>query len=208
MWELSIRVVGNAVEKFYLDLGSILQSFHHSGELIGEIPAKKLGNKVPWKAHLRVVDGNIISCFIIDNRGATLHSSDEAIKMLYKVGTLTWEIILESLENTGKTTTGKTPAAQPPRSSGPLPGFPMEKAVPPAFPDPEPVRVRVPYRLMNISLQQMNQTQWPREYRLVYILIDGERSSEKIASMLAMSPQAVQEILLELKKMLLLDFRP
>jgi hypothetical protein len=40
--------------------------------------------------------------------------------------------------------------------------------------------------------------QWPREYRLVFALIDGNRTSLHIASLLRWPPERVVEVLHEL----------
>ena len=80
-------VVGNAaVEKVYLDLSTILRNFHQNGELSGDVPAKKLGNKAPWKARIRVVEGIVTSCQILDNRDAVVNSGELALDALYKLG--------------------------------------------------------------------------------------------------------------------------
>jgi hypothetical protein len=195
-----LLVVGNAVEKFDLDLATILQNFRQNGELHGDLPAKKLGNKAPWKALLGVVEGTVISCQILDNRGAVVNSGELALEALYKLGPLNWEVIPEPPEGTGK-----LPAFKPTRKSGALPASPTGTA---PLPNPAPAQAPTPYRLMDITLKQMNQTQWPRDYRLVYILVDGTRTNEKIASMLAMPVSDVEQILRELQSMRIIDLNP
>ncbi len=195
-----LLVVGNAVEKFYLDLATILQSFHQNGELHGDLPAKKLGNKAPWKALLSVVEGTVTSCQILDNRGAVVNSGELALEALYKLGPLNWEVIPDPLEGSAK-----LPAFKPTRKSGALPA-PSTGTAP--LPNPAPAQSPTPYRLMNVTLKQMNQTQWPRDYRLVYILVDGQRTNEKIASMLAMPIADVEQILRELQSMRIIDMNP
>lgn len=198
---VSIQVVGNAVEKFYLDLQTILQRFHQTGELHGDVPAKKLGNKAPWKARLRIVEGSVTSCQILDNRDAVVNSGELALEALCKLGPLHWEVIPDPPEGSGK-----LPAIKPPRKSGTLPG--LSERVPPPPSETAATRSPIPYRLVNITLKQMNETQWPRDYRLIYILIDGTRSSDKIASMLAMSLADVELILRELQSMRIIDLNP
>lgn len=192
--------VGNAVEKFYLDLETILQSLRQNGELHGEIPAKKLGNKAPWKARLRVAGGHIVSCQILDQRDVVVSSGEMALEALYKLDAIHWEVRPDSLENTGQ-----VPAVKAGHKSGTLPN--LVDRVPPAA-DPEPVHSPTPYRLVNVSLRQMNQTQWPRDYRLVYILIDGTRSISRIAEMLTMQRADVELILQELKTMRIIEINP
>ena len=185
------------MEKFYLDLATILQNFRQNGELYADLPAKKLGNKAPWKAQLRVSEGTVITCQILDNRGTVVHAGDSALETLYKLGALNWEVVPDLLDGTGK-----LPALTPARKSGTLPPLPPEPEPVPSPPSP------VPYRLMNITLKQMNQTQWPRDYRLIYILVDGTRTTEKIASMLTMPLADVEQILHELQVMRIIDLNP
>lgn len=193
------------MEKFYLDLDLILQRFRQSGELHGIIPAKKLGNKSPWKAHLRVLEGKVISCQILDNRDAVVNSGELALDTLYKLGPLYWEIIPELPGGTGP-----LPAISPLKKpgSGNLPSG-QQRVVQPPAPEPFPAQEGpIPYRLMNVTLRQMNQTQWPRDYRMVYILIDGTRPSTTIARMLALPLADVEQILHELQRMRIIEMKP
>src|SRR5215831_15774239 len=94
MIHVCLQVAGNAVDKFYLDLDLILQRFRQNGLVLGDIPpTKKIGNKVPWKARLRVVEGTVIACQILDHNEAVMHSGEKALEALYKLGPLYWEII-------------------------------------------------------------------------------------------------------------------
>ena len=207
LWSLRLRaygvlicllVVGNAVDKFYLDLATILQGFRQqNGDLYGDIPAKKLGNKTLWKAQLRVVEGTVISCQILDNLGAVVNSGEAALDALDKLGRLNWKVIPDPPEGSGP-----LPNLNPTRKSGALPRLP-DRTTP--APDAEPIHSSVPYRLVNITLKRMNETQWPRDYRLVYILVDGTRTQEKIASMLVMPPADVERVLRDLQNMRIID---
>lgn len=187
--------VGKAVEKFYLDLETILQSLHLSGTLHGEIPAKKLGNRAPWQAWLRLVEGQVAACQILDNLGAVVNAGEFALEAIAKLGPLNWEVIPEALEGTLKL----------PRisQSGPLP-----PATETALQTPPVLPLIIPQRLLNVTLKQMNQTEWPRNYRMIYLLVDGIRTSEKIASMLLIPQPEVEQILHELQEMRIIDIKP
>ncbi|HEY0752738.1 MAG TPA: hypothetical protein VGD98_02070 [Ktedonobacteraceae bacterium] len=187
------------MEKFHLDLDTILQNFRQNGILYGDIPARKLGNKVPWKTRIRIVEGHVISCQILDSRDAIVSSAEQALEALRKLGPIDWEVLPDAREETGK-----LPALKPNKKSGALPELP--ERVPPSSDSPS--SSPVPCRLMNVTLKQMHQTQWPRDYRLVYILIDGIRSSAKIAEMLALPLADVEQILLELQSMRIIDLQP
>ncbi|HEY3993893.1 MAG TPA: hypothetical protein VGM01_13585 [Ktedonobacteraceae bacterium] len=191
------------MEKFYLDLATILQKFRQNGELSADLPAKKLGNKAPWKAQLRVDEGLVTSCQILDQRGSIVHSGEPALEALYKLGPLHWEIAPDLLDGSSK-----LPTLNQTRKSGPLavpPANTIPAPVPASVPDSSSADTPVPYRLLTVTLKQMNQTQWPRDYRLVYILIDGIRTTEKIANMLAMPLADVEQILRELQVMRIID---
>lgn len=190
------------MEKFYLNLELILQRFRQSGELLSDIPAKKIGNKAPWRARIRVDEGKISSCQIFDHRDAIVSSGGPALEALYKIGPLYWEVIPDLAGDTGK-----IPVMQPLKkpNSGSLSGTPERIILP--RPSIVPNQERVPYRLVNVTLKQMNQTQWPRDYRMVYILIDGTRGSEKIARMLALPLADVELILSELQSMRIIDIK-
>lgn len=183
------------MEKFYLDLETILQSIHLSGALHGEIPAKKLGNKAPWQARLRLTGGQVTACQILDNLGAVVNAGEPALEAISKLGSLNWEVIPEPLEGT---------LTMPPfiNKSGPL--SPAEEQ---AAPVPAHVPL-VPYHLVNVTLKLMNQTDWPRNYRMIYLLVDGTRTGDKIAIMLTLPLAEVEQILYELQKMRVIDLKP
>lgn len=57
----------------------------------------------------------------------------------------------------------------------------------------------IPRRLVHIEPQVLNT--WPRNYRRILVLIDGERSIEKIAEILALSSEGVQEMTVILREL-------
>lgn len=188
------------MEKVYLDLETILLNFHQSGDLYADLPAKKLSNKVPWKAHLRVVEGNVVACQILDNVGAEVNSGDRALKALYQLGRLFWEFSFDPQPG------ASIPAdSQADKSSGTLPGSPEQLPITPELPV---TRHLVPRRLIAITVKQMNQAQWPRDYRMIYLLIDGQRTVEKIANMIGLPLQEVELVLHDLHSSRLIDLAP
>lgn len=191
------------VEKYTIDLDTILQilqSFHRSGTLQGDLPARKLNNKVPWQAQLRLLEGEVTACSILDERGAVVQSGGVAFKSLQKVGKINWTMIQESEQ------TSHQPAIRFDRVTGHLPSNPQlpvpfqtepHLSTGPYGQAPRPLVAR---RLMHVTVEQMNQEGWPRNYRQVYAMADGTRTIEKIATLLALHPQEVASILYDLQR--------
>lgn len=63
---------------------------------------------------------------------------------------------------------------------------------------PSQTSLQVPRRSTRSEQEVMA---WPRKRRLVFALVDGNRSAEQIAALLRQPPQAVEEILSELRSM-------
>ena len=182
------------MEKYYIDLDTILQilqGFHQNGVLHGDLPAKKLGNKVPWKAQLRMLEGKVITCSILDHQGDVVSSGEATLKALRGAGMVSWEMIAEP-----QTGTMSVPVIRPGSLSGPLSSasnrpFAPQQSLMPRYP--------IPRRLVSVTSEQMTSAQWPRYHRMVYVLIDGVRSSEKIANMLSLRPEDVEQVLRDLQ---------
>ena len=194
------------VEKYTIDLDTILQilqGFHQNGTLHGDLPARKLENKAPWQAQLRLVEGEVISCTIVDEKGAVVRAGEAALQSLRKAGQLNW-VMVQDVEQTLP-----PPAIRLDRVSGTLPSDPRLPAQPrlpaprlpaapywKAFP-----RSPVPRRVINVSAEQMNQGRWPRNHRMVYAMVDGARPIEKIAALLSLRSEEVEQILRDLQTM-------
>jgi hypothetical protein len=188
--------MGIDVEKYTIDLDTILQvlgGFQQNGLLQGDLPAKKLGNKVPWKAYLRLSEGKVVSCSIVDEKEMLVRVGQDALQMLRGAGQLHWlmsrddggdneQAVMEGPRRTTNVLSQYSPAPPQPQWG--------------AFPSP-----LVPRRLVMISMEQMNQGRWPRGYRQVYAMIDGARTIETIASLLTLPLGSVEQILNDLQKM-------
>lgn len=212
--------MGKVVEKYTIDLDTILQilrGFHKSGTLHGELPARKLDNKVPWQAQLRLLEGEVIACSILNERGAVVRSGEDALKALRRAGNLNWTMVPDAQQ------TGHLPAVRLDRVSGSLPSdprLPIPPRTDPRFPTPprsdphlpvapywKAARMPVARRLVLVTAEQMNLEGWPRNYRQVYAMVDGTRTCEKIASLLSLRPEEVEYILrdLQMRRVLILE---
>jgi hypothetical protein len=193
--------MGRVVEKYTIDLDTILQilgGFQQNGVLQGDLPVRKVGNKVPWRAYLRLVEGKVVACSIIDNRDRPVQSGESALNVLRRAGQLHWLMNREEGSD-----------------SGPLPTE-VQRRITPALPQYSPVYADppqgmstsslVPRRLILMSMEQMNQTGWSRIYRQVYAMVDGARSVETIASILRVPVGNVERVLNDLQMMRIIAF--
>ncbi len=68
----------------------------------------------------------------------------------------------------------------------------------PVYP-PAVSRPPVPRRVRQVNQQDLNQ--WPRKYRRVYVLVDGERDVGKIAAIASPSTRGYEEVLEVLREL-------
>ncbi len=188
--------MGRVVEKYTIDLDTILQilgGFQQNGLLQGDLPVKRLGNKVLWKAYLRLAEGNVVSCSIVDDQGTLVRAGQDALSMLRGTGQLHWLMSRDESSESGQ------------------PQVEEQRRITKVLPQYSPVSIQpqagiffsslVPRRLVLISIEQMNQGRWSRGYRQVYAMIDGMRTVETIASLLTLPLGSVEQILNDLQKM-------
>ncbi len=213
-------LTGKVVEKYTIDLDTILQilrGFQKSGTLSGELPARKLGNKVAWQAQLRLLDGEVVTCVVLNENGAAVRSGEDALKALQKAGNLNWTMMPDS-EQTKRSPTVRLDRVSsifpsdprlptPPRSDPRFPALPHSDPRLPVAPYWKTVGLPVARRLVLVTAEQMNLESWPRNYRQVYAMVDGVRTCEKIASLLSLRPEEVVYILrdLQMRQVLLFE---
>lgn len=70
---------------------------------------------------------------------------------------------------------------------------------------PAPLKTLVPHRLMNLSQEEINR--WPLRHRQVFVLIDGQRSRERIATILVLPLSVVSNVLQELQSLRIIEMR-
>lgn len=164
---------------YKLDLAAmvqILHEFRQNGILQTEIRNVR-GLKGPLQVQLDLADGEIISCMIQDSHGQILYTNNDALSLLADLGPLDWTLTLkQSIPQVSITDT--------------------YLSVPPLHPPPI-TRPRIPRRAIHLNQAQMNS--WPRKHRMVYVLVDGQKTIENIALMLSLTPDAVEEVLHELQ---------
>ncbi|HEV2662737.1 MAG TPA: hypothetical protein VGU68_19175 [Ktedonobacteraceae bacterium] len=195
------------METYTIDLDTILQilgGYQQNGTLHGDIPPRKLDNKVPLKAQLRLFEGEVISCTILDERGTVISTGKVALEALRRAGQLNWTMMqgaeqsflsVEQDHFTGASNPQLPTVQTSPRLSAVptnprLPIAPNWKAYP---------QLAVPQRLVTVTTEQMRQGQWSRNHRMVYGMIDGVRTIEKIAELLSLRPEEVEQIARDLQ---------
>ncbi|QBD81730.1 hypothetical protein EPA93_39475 [Ktedonosporobacter rubrisoli] len=141
----------------------------------------QLGTKEPCQVLIEMINGEISSCEIKNKKGHTLLAGKQALDTIAGVGKLNWEFELKPKAPD----TSTFPQASPQPETTPMRY--------PSYLDTSPIPIRTPH-MMFADVQQ-----WPRKYRQVFVLIDGQRSSEKIALMLSQPQAVIEGILRELQ---------
>ena len=162
---------------YKLDLAAmvqILQEFRQNGMLQTEIRNVR-GLKGSLQAQLNLADGEILSCTIQDSNGHILYTNHDALSLLADLGPLDWILTLKQT----------------------LPPVSITNTYPSVPPSPPITYPRIPRRAIHLNQAQMNS--WPRKHRMVYVLVDGQKTVDNLALMLSLTPSAVEEVLHELQ---------
>ncbi len=141
----------------------------------GVISTEGTGPGVPWRAQLTLAEGRVTTCNVQSSvNGRSLLTDGEAIRWLASLGYLTWE----------------RAALTPQRTSLLVPGdsqtFLLQSSM-------------VPRRLAQTG--PMGMQTLSRKQRQVYALVDGNRSTERIAVMLCQPLNVVEDIVRDLQSM-------
>lgn len=141
--------------------------FQQSIELRAEV-SQVDGIEGPSLVRVVVMKGNIVACSI-EKKGGAVISGDMALRIVDRLGALEWSYA--------------------PLEKGEL-ALPMPQTASPAveiLPSSIPVRVGL--------VEQHERDRWPRVQRLVFNLVDGNKSVERIAQLLSKPCETVQKIL-------------
>ena len=145
--------------------------FQQSIELRAEV-SQVDGIEGPSLVRVVVMKGNIVACSIEKQGGAAI-SGDMALRIVDRLGALEW--IHTPLE--------KRELALPmPQTASPA-DTPAAEILPSSI----PIRVGL--------VEQHKPDTWPRTQRLVFNLVDGNKSVQRIAQLLAKPCEVVQKIL-------------
>jgi len=165
---------------YHIDLTTILCVFaHQSGKLDTDL-RRVPGVKEHCHAQLFLAEGKVVSC-IIEGKSGVWFSGEDALRMLQSVGILEWTY-------TPTTQTASRPAVSTQLS----PILQRTELISRNMVVLFPVRTR--------RIEQQEFASWSRWQRSVYNLIDGRKSTDDIARVLAQPQERIREILSELQK--------
>jgi hypothetical protein len=196
----------------------ILQEHRQTGVLQAELPGGMAGLRERCRIEIDVVKGNIVACRVENSSEHVVLWGDDALREVHRLGVLDWTLTLrreplpplhassaglrtqplsswERMSMTdpfirtpsgrlspGGSTTGSTPVVRPVTGSFPVAGTSL-----------------IPRRTKEVEPGQMQA--WHRTQRMVYALIDGKNSVQRITSMLSLSPRVVEQVLRALQAM-------
>jgi hypothetical protein len=190
----------------------ILQEHRQTGMLQAELPGGMAGLRERCRIEIDVVKGNIVACRVENSSERVVLWGDDALREVHRLGVVDWTLTLRreplpplhesssglrtrplsSWERMSMTdpfmrtplgsTTGSTPVVRPVTGSFPVAGTSL-----------------IPRRTKEVEPGQMHA--WHRTQRMVYALIDGKNSVQRITSMLSLSPRVVEQVLRALQAM-------
>ena len=156
----------------YDTMTQMLQQFKYSGEVHAVVPpqaALKSGGRVI----LTVFYGTITRCLLQGQVGQKPYHYTDALAIVSRLGVLEWKLASPTCPSTALDTI-KTMRTAPMGTTAPL--YPHHIAV---------------------SHSQMSH--WSALHRSVYSLADGTRTIERIACLLARSPNVIEQIIYDLQ---------
>jgi hypothetical protein len=151
-------------------LVKVLHQLGPSGEFHADVPSRA-ALRGGGRVILLVQNGNVVSCFIFNKNGQKLYHDNEAQRLLLTFGTLDWKLV-------SSTATKAVDPVTPP---------PVQRAKP-----AERNGHFLPQRLM-VSGTQLHA--WPTLERSVYLLADGTRSIEQIATLLSRPIMTIEQVI-------------
>ena len=149
----------------------LIYEFHRTGQLVAILPPTFLENEEHCRAWLEVMNGQLLSCCVKNAKGQELFTGGQAMQTIQQAGVLDWNL---------------HERPRPLRSSA------SDGAGAPVAPPPPADLALVPRRLIEVNQAMLNS--WPRLYRRVYVLVDGRSSVQKIATMLSLFPQGLEQV--------------
>jgi len=155
----------------------VLQQFRYSGEVHTRVPLQAKP-KEEGQGILMVYNGIIRSCFILDRNGQKLYHDTEARRLLSKLGVLEWKLV---------PFTSPLPAAEPAH--------------------PRPIaQARYPgsgahFCPRRLSVSQAQMRTWSVLQRSIYLLSDGMRNQEQIATLLSRPLSIIEQTISQLQQL-------
>jgi hypothetical protein len=152
------------------DLSEILRTLKET-EASGVIYTEGMSPGGPWQAELTLFKGQVTSCQVRSSEdGRSLLTDYEALRWLASLGYLIWKRVTST-----------------PKQNSPL--HDSQATLLQSY--------EVPRRLA--PAEQVGMHSWSRKQRQVFALVDGRRSTERIAAILCQPLSVVGEILYDLQ---------
>jgi hypothetical protein len=194
----------------------ILQEHRQTGVLQAALPNGMAGLRERCRIEIDVVAGNIAACRIEDSSERIVLWGNDALREVHRLGVLDWNLTLQ------RETLSPLHETSPGVKTSPLSSWERMSMTDPFMRTPSPMGLStgstpvvrpvtgtgnfpvvgtslIPRRTMVIKPGQMQA--WPRTQRMVYALIDGKNSIQRITDMLSLSPRVVEEVLRALRSM-------
>ena len=148
----------------------VIQAHKKTGRLHADLPSGVSSLREPCHVEIALEAGNIVSSAIIGKSGSLL-TGERAYQELALLGRLPWTFT--------------------PRSPPTIQPLPVTHAL------EKPASPLRPRRI--VALEQQEMRPWQRMHKLVYALVDGNRSIAEIAKLLSTTPETVEDILNDLR---------
>lgn len=190
-------------------LNRMLRDYSYNGWGYATLPAGIGHIKEPCRIVLSIYQGEIKTCYIAGKDGQVLMTGKEAQELIEQSSPLSWS--LKSYQDP-ETPAPSHPAIKypsPDRTTRPLPALHLpapsqaRPQVPaqeprvtrplPAIRPPQPTTQIYPLRAREIPFAELSR--WPRKWRQIYMLANGDMTIDKVATMLQLSPQEMRGIL-------------
>ena len=172
---------------YELDLAAmiqLLQEFRQNVTLQTELRNIN-GIKGSFLVQVELLEGNLVACLIKSSSNQILYTNNDALRLLQSLGKLTWTL------NVHKSTASSSLVSQESQSR---PIQPILALPAPSHAPTSPIRrIPIPRRTIQVPQGQINT--WPRRHRMVYVLIDGKKNVQQIATMLSLPNNIVERAL-------------
>jgi len=163
----------------------MMQAYQQTGLLVAEVPSGVGRLREPCRIEVNVVSGLISSCAIVGSSGRYL-TGKEAIQELSRLGRLNWTFTPHKEEIvTPRQEEIVTPQLKP-RDSVSGEGYLLPRRI--------------------VYLEQSQMRNFPRLHRAVFALADGTKHTAKIAEILSVPPNIVENALSDLRAMGVIAF--
>jgi hypothetical protein len=147
----------------------VMQEHQKTGFLYAEIPSGTARLRESCRIEIEIMTGSFVFCTLIGNSGRRL-TGKEAEKELSRLGRLSWTFT------------------------------PRQEATLPQSTAPVPALLKLPIFPRRIArLEQWQMRNWSRMHWAVFALVDGTKSSTKIAEMLSVPSDQVEKALRDLQ---------